>query len=93
MVKEGVASAYAQAQAEQIAADLVQQGGYEDMQDKKVIALTAYIQRLGIDISKPDDWDPYEKFRDRATKILAARNGEADKVASSTTKVNSGGAK
>ena len=92
MVKEGVASAYAQAQAEQIAADLVQQGGYEDMQDKKVIALTAYIQRLGIDISKPDDWDPYEKFRDRATKILAARNGEADKVASSTNSSN-GGAK
>ena len=35
---------------------------------------------------------PYEKFRDRATKILAARNGEADKVASSTNSSN-GGAK
>jgi cytochrome c oxidase cbb3-type subunit I/II len=40
-------------QAAQIAADLVKQGGYENMADKKVIALVAYLQRLGTDISAP----------------------------------------
>jgi cytochrome c oxidase cbb3-type subunit I/II len=52
-VRNGKAVALAKAQAEQIAKELVAQGGYENMADKKVIALVAYMQRLGTDISKP----------------------------------------
>ncbi len=47
------ASEMARAQAEQIARELEEQGGYTDMDTKKVIALVAYLQRLGTDISKP----------------------------------------
>ncbi len=42
----------ARAQAAAIAAELEGQGGYKNMGDKKVIALVAYLQRLGTDISK-----------------------------------------
>ncbi|MEC9374586.1 MAG: cytochrome-c oxidase, cbb3-type subunit II, partial [Planctomycetota bacterium] len=42
----------ARAQAEQIAAELVEQGGYDGMAEKQIIALVAYLQRLGTDISK-----------------------------------------
>ncbi|MCA9286594.1 MAG: cytochrome-c oxidase, cbb3-type subunit I [Phycisphaerales bacterium] len=43
----------ARAQAETIATELVAQGGYTDLQGKKVVALIAYLQRLGTDISAP----------------------------------------
>ncbi len=49
----GRAAELAREQARLIAADLKQQGGYEGLDDKKVIALVAYLQRLGTDISKP----------------------------------------
>ncbi len=52
-VKPGVAIKMAREQARQIADDLVKQGGYKDLESKKVIALVAYLQRLGTDISKP----------------------------------------
>jgi cytochrome c oxidase cbb3-type subunit I/II len=54
-VKDGKAVEAARAQAKQIADDLVKQGGFEGMGDKKVIALVAYMQRLGKDISQPAD--------------------------------------
>ncbi len=54
-VKNGKAVEAARAQAKQIADDLVKQGGFEGMGDKKVIALVAYMQRLGKDISQPAD--------------------------------------
>jgi cytochrome c oxidase cbb3-type subunit I/II len=54
-VKNGKAVEAARAQAKQMADDLVKQGGYEGMGDKKVIALVAYMQRLGRDISQPAD--------------------------------------
>lgn len=41
----------AREQAARIAAELEQQGGYPGLQDKKVIALVAYLQRLGTDLS------------------------------------------
>jgi cytochrome c oxidase cbb3-type subunit I/II len=44
---------HAREQAARIAADLVTQGGYEGMEDKKVIALVAYLQRLGTDLTAP----------------------------------------
>lgn len=40
----------ARAQAEQIAAELAAQGGPAGVADREVIALIAYMQRLGIDI-------------------------------------------
>ncbi len=47
----------ARAQASQIARELEEQGGYLDLDDKKIIALVAYLQRLGADINKPIDED------------------------------------
>ena len=52
-VKPGMAEKLAREQAEQISAELVAQGGRGDLTDRKIIALVAYLQRLGTDISKP----------------------------------------
>ncbi len=56
-VKNGAAVTMAKQQAARIAGELEQQSGgafkAAEMQDKKVIALLAYLQRLGTDISKP----------------------------------------
>ncbi len=51
-VKPGVAAQMAREQAKQISTELVAQGGYEGLEDKQIIALVAYLQRLGTDISK-----------------------------------------
>jgi cytochrome c oxidase cbb3-type subunit I/II len=78
-VKPGVAEAMARAQANQIAAELVQQGGYPDMADKKVIALVAYIQRLGTDLTQPEGWNPNAKFWPPAeTKTSETTPAKAD---------------
>jgi cytochrome c oxidase cbb3-type subunit I/II len=53
LVKAGKAEEAAREQARLLGVDLVAQGGYKGMEDKKVIALVAYLQRLGTDISKP----------------------------------------
>jgi cytochrome c oxidase cbb3-type subunit I/II len=50
-IADGVAAAGAQAAA--IAAEIVKQGGPEGLEGKKIVALIAYLQRLGTDISKP----------------------------------------
>ncbi|MCU0303711.1 MAG: cytochrome-c oxidase, cbb3-type subunit I [Thermoanaerobaculales bacterium] len=42
------------AQAATIAEAIVTQGGPEGLADKKIIALTAYLQRLGTDITRPE---------------------------------------
>ena len=52
-VLNGRAAEMAKAQAREIAAALEQQGGYAGMENKKVIALVAYLQRLGTDINRP----------------------------------------
>ncbi|MCA9664607.1 MAG: cytochrome-c oxidase, cbb3-type subunit I [Myxococcales bacterium] len=44
------AQSMAQAQAQTIAADIAKQGGPKGLADKEIIALIAYLQRLGIDI-------------------------------------------
>jgi len=41
----------ARAQAAKISAEMVEQGGPDGMQEKEVIALIAYVQRLGTDIN------------------------------------------
>jgi cytochrome c oxidase cbb3-type subunit I/II len=43
----------AKEQAARIAKELIDQGGYAGMEDRKVTALVAYLQRLGTDLSKP----------------------------------------
>ena len=48
----------AKRQAQQIADDLVAQGGFPGKQDKKVVALIAYIDRLGTDIFATPDAEP-----------------------------------
>ncbi|MBX3378296.1 MAG: cytochrome-c oxidase, cbb3-type subunit I [Phycisphaeraceae bacterium] len=62
VVKQGEAERLARLQAAKIAADLVQQGGYADVGGKKIIALVAYLQRLGADIRQGPEWDPYADF-------------------------------
>ncbi len=52
-VKQGKAPEMARAQAQQLAAELVAQGGYTGLEDKQIIAVVAYLQRLGTDINKP----------------------------------------
>ena len=74
--------ALAKAQAEKIAKELESQGGYGEMGNKKVIALVAYMQRIGTDLNKPADWNPYEGFDQ------ALREGEPLK----TDEVAAGGA-
>ncbi len=46
--------AHARKQAQEVAGVLVNQGGPSNMQEMQVIAMIAYIQRLGTDISRPD---------------------------------------
>jgi cytochrome c oxidase cbb3-type subunit I/II len=52
-VKGANAVEKARAQAKKISDDLVKQGGYADMGDKKIIALVAFMQRLGTDLTAP----------------------------------------
>lgn len=52
-LREGGAAAAAREQAARLAAELESQGGYPGMGDRKVIAMLAYLQRLGTDISTP----------------------------------------
>jgi cytochrome c oxidase cbb3-type subunit I/II len=57
-VKNGKAVEMARAQAKQISDELVTQGGDSGLESKKIIALVAYLQRLGTDISKPAPASP-----------------------------------
>jgi cytochrome c oxidase cbb3-type subunit I/II len=52
--KDEVANAagLARKQAEQIAAEIAQQGGPSGLEDSRVVALIAYLQRLGTDIKR-----------------------------------------
>ena len=50
---EGAAAA-AMEQARAMADEVVVQGGPEGLADKQIIALTAYLQRMGTDIAKPE---------------------------------------
>ncbi len=51
--KDGRAVEMARAQANQIGAELELQGSYRGLSDRKVIALIAYLQRLGTDLTRP----------------------------------------
>jgi cbb3-type cytochrome oxidase cytochrome c subunit len=51
----------ARAQALEIAQEVAAQGGPENLQTKKIIALTAYLQRMGRDIQAQPAPAPAEK--------------------------------
>jgi cytochrome c oxidase cbb3-type subunit I/II len=57
-VKPGKAEAMAREQARAVAAEIERQGGPPGMEDRKVVALIAYLQRLGTDISRPAETTP-----------------------------------
>jgi cbb3-type cytochrome c oxidase subunit II len=66
------AVALARAQAEQIAADVVDQGGPAGLEDKEITALVAYLQKLGTfldDVPAPAerDLEPHEREEIRET--------------------------
>ncbi|HTI62780.1 MAG TPA: cytochrome-c oxidase, cbb3-type subunit I [Gemmatimonadaceae bacterium] len=52
-VEQGVARQMAEAQAKQIAAGIAQEGGPAGLERKEIVALAAYLQRLGRDIKTP----------------------------------------
>ena len=54
-VKKGAAAEMARTQARAVAAEAENQspGSYKNLDDKKIVALIAYIKRLGTDLSKP----------------------------------------
>jgi len=58
----GEAERLARLQASKIGADLIKQGGYANLENKKIIALVAYLQRLGTDIRQAPNWDPEADF-------------------------------
>ena len=52
LVQDGRAIADAKAQATAIGDDIAATGGPANLQDKEMVALVAYLQRLGTDIKK-----------------------------------------
>lgn len=52
-VRQGRAPEVARSQAKKISDELVAQGGYPGLEDKKIIAVIAYLQRLGTDLTNP----------------------------------------
>jgi cytochrome c oxidase cbb3-type subunit I/II len=57
-VKEGVSQKLAREQAKTIAQSIVNDKGPVGLEDKQIVALIAYLQRLGTDISKPPPTEP-----------------------------------
>ena len=55
------AEASARAQADSIAAGVVNQGGPERLANKEIVALVAYLQRLGIDLARLDASTPDDR--------------------------------
>jgi cytochrome c oxidase cbb3-type subunit I/II len=51
-ISNGIVMAHEQADA--IAGEIVVQGGPENLESKQIVALIAYLQRMGTDISKPE---------------------------------------
>ncbi len=62
-VKAGRAEANARAQAKQISEEIVAQGGPQGLEDKQIVALIAYLQRLGTDIKKAPPSEPQPELK------------------------------
>jgi cytochrome c oxidase cbb3-type subunit I/II len=67
-IKDGKAEEMARDQARSIAESIVRQGGPSGMEDKKVTALIAYMQRLGRDITNPGGVTPTPPATAAATR-------------------------
>jgi len=61
-VIQGNAPKMAHRQAEKISRELVEQGGYPGLSGKKIIALVAYLQRVGSDLHRDPAWDPMAEW-------------------------------
>ena len=53
-----LARSVAQQQAREIADEIVAEGGRAGLEDKQIVAMIAYLQRLGTDINRPLEADP-----------------------------------
>ena len=69
--------AAAREQAEAMAAEVVVQGGPEGLADKQIIALTAYLQRLGTDLNKPEPVAVEEETGEAPTEAEAVAATDA----------------
>jgi cytochrome c oxidase cbb3-type subunit I/II len=67
------AEAMAREQAQEIAAEIAAQGGPKDLESKQIVALVAYLQRLGTDIKQAPPAPPAGAPIARATKAGEAR--------------------
>ena len=75
------AASLAQAQAEEIAEEIEQQGGPAQLTNKEIVALVAYLQRLGTDLQgtpAEEDLEPHEIQENE--QILDSLNVEADSL-------------
>jgi len=66
------AEAMARAQATEVAAEIARQSGPASLEDKQIVALVAYLQRLGTDISRAE---PAPAAPDATTAALGAAGG------------------
>ena len=73
-VKEGKAEANARAQAKEIADGIASEGGPKGLESKKVVAMIAYLQRLGKDIKAPAEAKPTAQA-ETAPAAVAAGGG------------------
>jgi cytochrome c oxidase cbb3-type subunit I/II len=73
-VKEGKAEANARAQAKEIADGIAAEGGPKGLESKKVVAMIAYLQRLGKDIKAPAEAKPTAQA-ETAPAAVAAGGG------------------
>jgi cytochrome c oxidase cbb3-type subunit I/II len=64
----GQAAALARKQAQQIAGEVAQQGGPTGLEETKMVALIAYLQRLGTDIRRPSATAAASPARSGATR-------------------------
>ena len=69
-VSGGITAATEQATA--IATEVVTQGGPEGLADKQIVALIAYLQRLGTDITKPEPVAEEEETGEMPAESVAA---------------------
>jgi len=74
--------AAAREQAEVMAAEVVVQGGPEGLADKQIIALTAYLQRLGTDLTKPEPVAVEEEVGELPEEAVAEAEAATEEGAS-----------
>ena len=72
------AEAQAREQAKAVAASIAEQGGPRGLEGKQIVALVAYLQRLGTDIKKPPPAPAAPKSEPQArSEVPGAPGGEA----------------